>query len=77
MLPFVCERCGFSFFRNLDEYFKLGSVRCPRCQFRIELNTDEIDEIAGMIDSCHQAEDMAKDPDDEGDGHENTPPTLR
>lgn len=65
MLPFVCERCGFSFFRNLDEYLKLGGVRCPRCHFRLELNTEEIDEIASMIDSCHQAEDASKELDGE------------
>lgn len=75
MLPFICERCGFSFFRNLDEYIKLGGVRCPRCHFRIELNNAEIDEIVDMIDSCHQAEDACREIDD--DDQQNTPPTLR
>jgi DNA-directed RNA polymerase subunit RPC12/RpoP len=66
MLPFICERCGFSFFRNLDEYIKLGSIRCPRCRFRIELNSEEIDDIAKMIEACHQAEDECKRMDEEG-----------
>jgi DNA-directed RNA polymerase subunit RPC12/RpoP len=63
-LPFVCERCGFSFFRNLDEYLKIG-IKCPRCAFRMELSDAEIHEIAEMIESCHQAEDWSKELDDE------------
>jgi DNA-directed RNA polymerase subunit RPC12/RpoP len=74
MLQFVCERCGFSFLRNLDEYFKIG-IRCPRCSFRIELNSEEIAEVAAMIESCHQAEDACKELGD--DDQQNTPPTLR
>lgn len=65
-LPFVCERCGFSFFRNLDEYLKIG-IKCPRCSFRFELSPSEVEEIADMIESCHQAEDMSRELDDEDD----------
>ena len=65
MLPFVCERCGFSFMRNLDEYFKIG-IKCPRCTFRMDLNEEEIEEIAAMIDACHQVQDMTRDLDDDG-----------
>jgi predicted Zn-ribbon and HTH transcriptional regulator len=66
MLPFVCERCGFSFFRNLDEYLKIG-IRCPRCRFRIDLSSEEIEEVAAMIEACHQAEDECKRLGDEDD----------
>jgi DNA-directed RNA polymerase subunit RPC12/RpoP len=66
-IPFVCERCGFSFFRNLDEYLKIG-IKCPRCSFKIELNSDEVEEIADMIESCHQAEDMSRELGDEENG---------
>jgi len=67
MLPFVCERCGFSFSRNLDEYFKLRGLKCPRCDFRIELNDEEIREVVEMIEACHQAEDLSRELDDEED----------
>jgi DNA-directed RNA polymerase subunit RPC12/RpoP len=66
MLPFICERCGFSFSRNLDEYFKLRGLKCPRCDLRMELNDEEIREVVEMIEACHQAEDLSRGEDEDG-----------
>lgn len=61
-MPFTCERCGYTFGRWIKECIELG-IKCPRCNFRMDLSTDELEEVVAMVEACHQAEDLSREDD--------------